>query len=118
MQAEGDDEALKELREKAEKGEAAAQRLYEMERDGVIDKAIEAGKLVPADRDKWVARYDEIGAETTTEIINDLPVNETLVSEYGSDEGGAADGEEESLYRGFSAILNGGGSSEDEGRAA
>lgn len=79
-----------ELRTMAEEGRAAKVRLYEMERKSVLDAALESGRIVPADIEKWTARYDS-NTKDVREILSEIPVRVDF-KVYGGGGGGAEDG--------------------------
>jgi hypothetical protein len=93
------DAALEERLAKAEAdaaaGREASQKLYEFERDAVIDQAIEDAKIDPADREKWSKRYDENQA-MTVEVLADLAPREEFKREFGFD--GSTGTEEDALF--------------------
>lgn len=78
------EEEISKLQAQAAKGEQAAQRLYEMERDSKIEDAIKAGKVTPAERDKFEKLY-EADEETTKSLLDSLKPREELKREYGSE---------------------------------
>lgn len=71
--------------------ETSERKLFEAERDTTITTALREGRIDPADREKWEKRYESLGAEPTTELLSELPVNEDFSREFGSDEHGADD---------------------------
>jgi len=60
------------LQAKAEAGEKATRKLFEMTRDSVIGKAVREGKVLPKDKPSWVERYEKDPA-TITAILSELP---------------------------------------------
>ena len=78
---------LAELKKQAAAGERAEKQLAEMERDTFFEAAEREGKIDPAEREKWERRYEE-QPEYTKEIVNELPVREEYLKEYGDDSDG------------------------------
>jgi len=81
----------------AEASAAAAQALVEAsrveKRDKAIQEAVSAGRLNPADIDKWRGFYDA-NEEQTVLMLAQLPVNDDLVREFGAEGEGSGDAEE------------------------
>jgi hypothetical protein len=73
---------------------------FEMERDQAVLDAIRDGRVDPANRDKWVKRYDA-SPELTKEILADLPVDETLRRELGREDGDLEALDDEEYQREF-----------------
>ena len=63
-------------------------------RDAVITAALEEGRITPAEKDKWTARYDE-QPEFTESVLQDLPAK-VEPGERGHG-GGGAEGENGAL---------------------
>jgi hypothetical protein len=87
-------ERLRKLEADAAEGKKAAERLFEMERDTLLDEAIRVGKIDPAERESWQKRYER-DAEMTREIVEDLKADETLTRELGRDDDGSEQTEEQ-----------------------
>ncbi len=81
-----DSEEYGELRQMAEEGRAAKTRLFEMERDLKLDKALAEGRITPADVEQWKADY-AANAELTIRHLEALPKTVKLGAS-GSSEGG------------------------------
>jgi len=81
-----DSEEYGELRTMAEEGRAAKTRLFEMERDLKLDKALAEGRITPADVEQWKADY-AANAELTVRHLEALPKTVKLGAS-GSSEGG------------------------------
>lgn len=75
--------ALESLKADAAAGRDARNELDRRRREGVVDSAVKAGKITPADRAGWIDRINKPGAEEViTDVINVLqPV--FTVSEAG-----------------------------------
>lgn len=97
------DDEIQELKTKAERGEQAATRLYEMERASVLEPALEAGKFEPAELEKWQKDYDE-NPELITRVLDKMPGDEKLAREYGADDDG--DVSEEASEREFGELAD------------
>lgn len=87
-----DSEELKDLKAKAERGEAAATKLYEMERASVLEGALDGFKIKPADREEWERRYDE-NPDLVAKVLVDLPKVDEIAREFGDDDEGNVDDE-------------------------
>jgi hypothetical protein len=72
------------LLDMAKAGVRAEQTLYQERRDRAIDDAIKEHKVPPADRDKWVKRYDE-APTVTGELLAELKPDPNAERVYGSD---------------------------------
>lgn len=84
-----DSEEYAQLAEKAARADeaeaeaqAAAQALYERERDAFLDEQLAAGRILPAELEAWRKRYDEQPA-WTKEVLSALP-NRVDFSERGA----------------------------------
>ncbi len=87
---------IAELAKKAEAGERAEKKLYESERRDVIEGAVKAAKIAPAERDKFEKLY-EADEETTKSLLESLtPRSELRGREFGG-EGEANTDEQSSL---------------------
>lgn len=64
-------------------------QLFEQRKSTAIEKALEEGRIKPADREKWEARFDK-NPEYTEEILADLP----KVIDYDESDGHGAGGNE------------------------
>lgn len=89
-EADAKGEALEQVAGRVEALEAAAKARAEADRKaaiaGAIDGAIRAGKLAHGQRDRWVARGDQIGLEVLAGILQDLPASRpTEARGYGQE---------------------------------
>lgn len=75
------------LTERAERGDRAFAQHFAEVRDGKIQKAMDAGRLNPADRDQWVTFYNA-NPDLASKQLEALPVNPLLIVNFGVDEDG------------------------------
>lgn len=76
---------LKTLTERAERGDRAYAQHFAEVREGKLLRAMNEGRLNPADRDQWVAFYNA-NPELASKQLEALPVNPILLLTLGSDE--------------------------------
>jgi len=81
--AKADQEALTEM---AQRGAEAKRELDEERKTNFLKTYARQGRINPADFDKFGKLYETLGADATKEIIEKLPINETLVLTYGASE--------------------------------
>ena len=84
-------------------GKQAQQMLWTMRRDAFLDAAESAGKITPAAREQY-ERFYSLDEEETRKTIEELPVNEVLLREYGSDENGLEGTDEKAEERMFDEL--------------
>lgn len=81
-----------EAQSKIQQGVDAARKLREQERDHVLDKAVEDGRIPPANKGYWANLYDR-DPKGTGDVIASLKKNLVPVQAYGY----AGDGDEDDL---------------------
>jgi hypothetical protein len=77
-------EDVRKLEQRAEAGERAEKRLYEMERDAYLKEAIVGGKFRPGQLKELQAMYDA-GPDAARLFIQNSPTHDEFVAEFGSD---------------------------------
>lgn len=70
------------LQAKIQQGVTAAQKLRDQERDFVLDRAVEDGRIPPASRATWAALYDN-DPKATASVIDRLQRNSVPVAAMG-----------------------------------
>ena len=70
------------LQAKVQQGVTAAQKLRDQERDVVINRAVEDGRIPPANRGTWAALYDN-DPKSTAAVIDRLQRNSVPVAAMG-----------------------------------
>jgi ATP-dependent protease ClpP protease subunit len=87
------------LQAKIQQGVSAAQKLREQERDFVLNRAVEDGRIPPASRATWAALYDN-DPKATADVIDRLVRNSVPVAAMGY----SLEGDENDLGE-FSALF-------------
>jgi ATP-dependent protease ClpP protease subunit len=87
------------LQAKIQQGVSAAQKLLEQERDFVLNRAVEDGRIPPASRATWAALYDN-DPKATADVIDRLVRNSVPVAAMGY----SLEGDENDLGE-FSALF-------------
>lgn len=97
-----------ELRANAALAASLAEERRIERRDGVVNGAVDAGKVPPAEAETWRSLYDA-NPEATTKALTEMPVNDELVRALGDEGGGeggdTAQAEEDELFREFAGHL-------------